>query len=124
MALELIEQVMTEAASYVHFSDHATICLFLMTTIYALGFSGIVALMKLSHRLQIENENLFCDVSEVLLSSYSWEERAKHILRNGGQMLDFEEAIRFSLLFLPLFCCLLREIMVVIILFISFYQGA
>lgn len=104
---------MTEAASYVHFFDHATICLFLMTTIYALVFSGIVALMKLSHRLQIENEKLFCDVSEVLLSSYSWEERAKHILTNGGQMLDFEEAMRYSLLFLPLFCCLLHEIMVI-----------
>lgn len=61
MALELIEQLMTEAAS-----------------------------------LQIENEKLFCDVSEVLLSSYSWEERAKHILTNGGQMLDFEEAMRAS----------------------------
>lgn len=59
--------------------------------------------MNLSHRLQIETEKLFCDISEILLSSYSWEERAKRILRNGAQMSDFEDAIRFCLLCLPSF---------------------
>ncbi|XP_077241841.1 transcription factor jumonji (jmjC) domain-containing protein [Tasmannia lanceolata] len=46
--------------------------------------------------LQIGNEKLFVDVSRVLAAAISWEERAKKVLRDMGQMSEFENVIRAS----------------------------
>ncbi|XP_010255404.1 PREDICTED: lysine-specific demethylase 5B isoform X2 [Nelumbo nucifera] len=46
--------------------------------------------------LQIDNENIFVDVSRVLAAASSWEERSKHILGSKAQMSEFEDAIRIS----------------------------
>ncbi|XP_012086902.1 lysine-specific demethylase 5B isoform X2 [Jatropha curcas] len=44
--------------------------------------------------LQIENEKLFVDISGVLATALSWEERAVKVLEHKAQMSDFEDIIR------------------------------
>lgn len=52
--------------------------------------------MSESSSLQIVNEKLFLDISGVLVAARTWEEKAKHLLQRGGEMSEFEEALRTS----------------------------
>ncbi|XP_010934762.1 lysine-specific demethylase JMJ17 [Elaeis guineensis] len=44
--------------------------------------------------LEIENEQLFMEISKELIAAVSWEERAKSLLGHAAQISDFENIIR------------------------------
>lgn len=52
-------------------------------------------------RLQIEKEELFVCLSEMLAAAMSWEERTREILAVESKLEDFEDAIRFLSVLIP-----------------------
>ncbi|XP_047341100.1 lysine-specific demethylase 5B [Impatiens glandulifera] len=56
----------------------------------------IQQLMMEATTLEIEKEQLFGKISEVLATAKCWEERAKHILGSKAQISEFEDALRIS----------------------------
>ncbi|KAG9441229.1 hypothetical protein H6P81_017083 [Aristolochia fimbriata] len=46
--------------------------------------------------LQIGSEEVFLNISRVLEAAYSWEEKAKNVLTNCGQISEFEDCIRVA----------------------------
>lgn len=43
---------------------------------------------------QIEKETLFLKISDAIAAADQWEDRAKHLLANEGEMSDFEDVLR------------------------------
>lgn len=48
------------------------------------------------HRLQIEGEKSFADVSRVVAAAMHWEERAKDVLACNAHMSEFVDLLRFD----------------------------
>lgn len=46
-------------------------------------------------RFEIENENLFVEISGIINAAISWEERAKLLLEHTAPMSEFEEVLRY-----------------------------
>lgn len=58
------------------------------------NFLNVLILCDVLFRLEIENEQLFIDISEVLRRAVSWEERAKSALEHVAHISDFQNIIR------------------------------
>ncbi|XP_064982411.1 lysine-specific demethylase JMJ17-like isoform X1 [Musa acuminata AAA Group] len=65
-----------------------------LATPMPLGF--IQQVLNEASQLEIENEQLFIDISEVLRRAVSWEERAKSALEHVAHISDFQNIIRDS----------------------------
>lgn len=58
-------------------------------------FHALIPQYKFSPRLGIANEKLFVDISLVLETAISWEDKAKFILEHAAHLSEFDELIRF-----------------------------
>ncbi|XP_068645556.1 lysine-specific demethylase JMJ17 isoform X2 [Aristolochia californica] len=56
----------------------------------------IQELVKEAASLKIESEEVFVNIFKVLEAAYSWEEKAKNVLSDCGQMSEFEDCIRLA----------------------------
>lgn len=66
---------------------------------------------------------MFADIFEVLAAAMRWEEKATEILAQEAEMSEFEDAIRFLVLYLLLLlnCLLCLLVSIIILGFFGFF---